>query len=146
MCYFGNSTRFVSRESRIVATRYHYGNQRNRNQWFWSLYSYYWSTQTRWRNIFSKLCKIKKDNLTIGLGSTSGQIMMIDFGLAKFYRDQKNRIHKTFETDASFVGTARFCSRHTSKGETSSRRDDMESVAYTMICKQELYIKVLAFL
>ncbi|CBY15587.1 unnamed protein product [Oikopleura dioica] len=76
---------------------------------------------------------IKPDNLTIGLGRTSGQIMMIDFGLSKFYRDPKTKKHASFETDASFVGTARFCSRHTSKGETSSRRDDMESAAYTMI-------------
>ena len=94
-------------------------------------------TSNQVKTLIEYLLEIKEDNLTIGLGSTSSQIMMIDFGLSKFYRHPKTKKHKTFETDASFVGTAKFCSRYTSKGETSSRRDDMESVAYTMICKRQ---------
>jgi casein kinase I family protein HRR25 len=75
---------------------------------------------------------IKPDNFLLGLGSAADQLHIIDFGLAKGWRDSKGK-HIPFRDGKSLTGTARYCSIPTHKGHEQGRRDDMESVAYVML-------------
>lgn len=76
---------------------------------------------------------IKPDNFTVGKGNNSKQIYLIDFGLAKRYRDLQSHQHVEMKDNKPFVGTARYASISAHKGLEQSRRDDMESLAYTLI-------------
>lgn len=58
---------------------------------------------------------------------------MIDYGLAKRYRDEHTRIHITYKEGRSLIGTARYASRNSLKGIEQSRRDDLESICYILI-------------
>jgi len=75
---------------------------------------------------------IKPDNFLLGLGSAADQLHIIDFGLAKGWRDSRGK-HIPFRDGKSLTGTARYCSIPTHKGHEQGRRDDMESVAYVML-------------
>ncbi|KAK8899370.1 hypothetical protein M9Y10_001684 [Tritrichomonas musculus] len=76
---------------------------------------------------------IKPDNFVIGLGSKSNQVYIIDFGLAKKYRDTWNHQHIQFSTGNSLTGTARYSSLNALKGSEQSRRDDLEALGYVLI-------------
>ena len=52
---------------------------------------------------------IKPDNFLIGLGKKQNLIYMIDFGLAKKYRDHKH-VHIPYKDNKSLTGTARYAS------------------------------------
>jgi serine/threonine protein kinase len=76
---------------------------------------------------------IKPDNFMIGRGSAKGQIFMIDFGLAKKYRDPKTHEHLRFTPGKSLTGTARYASINALSGYEQSRRDDLEAIGYVWI-------------
>ncbi|KAK8889427.1 Casein kinase I isoform epsilon [Tritrichomonas musculus] len=76
---------------------------------------------------------IKPDNFTVGLGRKSNQIYIIDYGLAKKYRDSRTRQHIPFREGKQLTGTARYASINTHIGIEQSRRDDLESIAYVLI-------------
>jgi len=76
---------------------------------------------------------IKPDNFTIGLGRKANQVHVIDFGLAKRFRDKKTQQHIPKREDKHLVGTPRFASINTHLGIEQSRRDDLESIGYVLM-------------
>jgi casein kinase 1 len=75
---------------------------------------------------------LKPDNMMIGRDHLNNQIFLIDYGLAKKYRDNNNR-HISWKEGGKMVGTARYASLNSHKGYQLSRRDDMISLAYILI-------------
>ncbi len=76
---------------------------------------------------------IKPDNFVIGTGENADTIYMIDYGLAKRYRDPKTKMHVPYRDGKHMTGTARYASISTHLGIEQSRRDDIEALAYTFI-------------
>ncbi|CAG9323835.1 unnamed protein product [Blepharisma stoltei] len=76
---------------------------------------------------------IKPDNFLVGIGNRSSLIYLIDFGLAKKFRDQKTAKHIQYTENKSLTGTARYVSINTHLGIEQSRRDDLESIGYVIV-------------
>ncbi|CAI5454695.1 unnamed protein product [Caenorhabditis angaria] len=75
---------------------------------------------------------IKPDNFLMGLGKRGNLVYIIDFGLAKRYRDSKN-VHISYRENKNLTGTARYASINTHRGIEQSRRDDIESLGYVFM-------------
>lgn len=52
----------------------------------------------------------------MGLGDRGNLVYIIDFGLAKRYRDPKSRQHIRYRTGKNLTGTARYASLNTHLG------------------------------
>jgi casein kinase 1 len=76
---------------------------------------------------------IKPDNFLMGLGRKAATVYVIDFGLAKRYRDAKTQQHIPYREGKSLTGTARYASLNTHIGIEQARRDDIEGLAYVLI-------------
>ncbi|XP_031502099.1 casein kinase 1-like protein 10 isoform X2 [Nymphaea colorata] len=100
---------------------------------------------------------IKPDNFLMGLGRKANQVYIIDFGLAKKYRDLTTHKHIPYRENKNLTGTARYASvnTHLGVGESNidffldvvfspcltflsylteqSRRDDLESLGYVLM-------------
>ena len=76
---------------------------------------------------------IKPDNFIIGLGKRQHLIYVIDFGLAKRYRDARSGEHIPYREGKSLTGTARYASLDTHLGKEQGRKDDLEGLGYIMI-------------
>ncbi|KAH3766877.1 Casein kinase I [Pelomyxa schiedti] len=75
---------------------------------------------------------LKPDNFLMGVGPRSGAVYLIDFGLAKKYRDSKTHVHIPYRENKSLTGTARYASVNTHLGIEQSRRDDLESIGFIL--------------
>ncbi|CAA7392215.1 unnamed protein product [Spirodela intermedia] len=79
---------------------------------------------------------VKPENLLLGKPGSSGEkkLFLIDFGLASMWRDSLSGQHVSLcQQPDNFRGTTRYASVHAHLGLTASRRDDLESLAYTLI-------------
>ena len=76
---------------------------------------------------------IKPDNFLIGVGNKTNIVYVIDFGLAKKFRDSKTNLHIPYREGKSMTGTARYASLNTSLGIEQARRDDIEGLGFVLL-------------
>ena len=76
---------------------------------------------------------IKPQNFSIGKGENEHIIYLIDFGLAKRYREEYTNFHIPLRQNIKLTGTIRYASCNALNKKELSRRDDMESIGYMLI-------------
>ncbi|XP_039123865.1 casein kinase 1-like protein HD16 isoform X3 [Dioscorea cayenensis subsp. rotundata] len=79
---------------------------------------------------------VKPENFLLGQPATAQEkkLFLVDLGLATKWRDSANGQHVEYDQRPDvFRGTVRYASVHAHLGRTASRRDDLESLAYTLI-------------
>jgi hypothetical protein len=69
----------------------------------------------------------------LGRGKHQKILYIIDYGLAKRYRDPKSKQHIPYKDKKNLTGTGRYASLNTHLGIEQSRRDDLECLCYSMI-------------
>jgi serine/threonine protein kinase len=79
---------------------------------------------------------VKPENFLLGQPGTADEkkLYLIDLGLASRWKDSHSGQHVEYDQRPDvFRGTIRYASCHAHLGRTGSRRDDLESLAYTLI-------------
>ncbi|KAJ9546658.1 hypothetical protein OSB04_019201 [Centaurea solstitialis] len=79
---------------------------------------------------------VKPENFLLGSPGTSDEkkLFLVDLGLATKWRDTTSGLHVEYDQRPDvFRGTVRYASVHAHLGRTGSRRDDLESLAYTLV-------------
>lgn len=79
---------------------------------------------------------VKPENFLLGQQGTPHErkLYLVDFGLASNIREGLAQTHVEYDQKPDlFRGTVRYASVHAHLGRTCSRRDDLESLAYTLI-------------
>ena len=76
---------------------------------------------------------IKPQNILMGLGKLSQTAFLIDFGITKKYWNSATGTHIPFRQGRRLTGTPAFTSINSHLGLNLGRRDDLESLAYTLI-------------
>lgn len=75
---------------------------------------------------------IKPDNIMHGRGEHKGRLFLVDFGLAKRLQGADGA-HVPLVRNKKLTGSAGYCSVFTHQGLSQSYRDDLESLAYTLL-------------
>uniref|UniRef100_A0A8C5LEN0 non-specific serine/threonine protein kinase n=1 Tax=Jaculus jaculus TaxID=51337 RepID=A0A8C5LEN0_JACJA len=73
------------------------------------------------------------NNFLMGIGRHCNKLFLIDFGLAKKYRDNRTRQHIPYREGKNLTGTARYASISAHFGVEQSHQDDMESLGYVLM-------------
>lgn len=79
---------------------------------------------------------VKPENFLLGPPNTprAKSLYLVDLGLASQWRDDVCGAHSEYDQRPDvFRGTVRYASVHAHLGRTASRRDDLESLAYTLL-------------
>ncbi|CAN6441217.1 unnamed protein product [Victoria cruziana] len=79
---------------------------------------------------------VKPENFLLGPPGTPEEkkLFLVDLGLATRWRDSSTGQHVEYDQRPDvFRGTVRYASVHAHLGRTGSRRDDLESLAYTLV-------------
>ena len=76
---------------------------------------------------------IKLENLCIGNEENTNTLYLIDYGLAKRFKDNKTNQHIPYRENRDFIGNERYASINIHLGLEQSRRDDLISIGYTLI-------------
>ena len=76
---------------------------------------------------------VKPDNFAMGRKEYNAILYIIDFGLAKKFRSSKTLKQLPLTKRKSLTGTARYASINALQGYEQSRRDDLESVGYSLM-------------
>ena len=76
---------------------------------------------------------MKPDNFLVGRTSKAVTIYIIDFGLAKRFKDPRTEEHIPYKNNKALTGTARYASVNTHMGIEQSRRDDIEGIIYILL-------------
>lgn len=74
---------------------------------------------------------LKPDNFMLHVATK--KVYIIDFGLAKRYRDPTTHAHIPYCDNKSLTGTPRYASINNHLGIQSSRRDDLEALDYILL-------------
>ena len=75
---------------------------------------------------------IKPQNFVIGRNENEHLIYLVDFGLAKRYKEEYTNFHIPLRQGIKLTGTIRFASCNAMNKKELSRRVDMESIAYVL--------------
>ncbi|KAH9015348.1 kinase-like domain-containing protein [Lactarius hengduanensis] len=76
---------------------------------------------------------VKPTNFMTGAGELSSRVFLIDFGLAQLFHNPSTRRHVPLVSELKTVGTITFTSINSHSGRTQSRRDDLESLVYSIV-------------
>lgn len=76
---------------------------------------------------------IKPGNFVLGPDGNSDKLYLIDFGLAKHYRDPETGKHIELVKKSGMTGTARYTTVNLHSGCEPSRRDDLGSIGYLLV-------------
>merc|ERR1712235_77416 len=85
------------------------------------------------RRFTMKTVLMLADQMISRIEYVHNKLFLIDFGLAKKYRDVRTRQHIPYREDKNLTGTARYASINAHLGIEQSRRDDMESMGYVLM-------------
>lgn len=67
------------------------------------------------------------------MGKQQHIIYIIDFGLAKRYKDPRTGRHISYKDGKQLTGTARYASLNTHLGIEQARRDDLEQIGLVLM-------------
>eukprot|EP00826_Nyctotherus_ovalis_P066524 TRINITY_DN983_c0_g1_i12.p1 TRINITY_DN983_c0_g1~~TRINITY_DN983_c0_g1_i12.p1 ORF type:complete len:256 (-),score=71.40 TRINITY_DN983_c0_g1_i12:239-1006(-) len=76
---------------------------------------------------------VKPRNFAMGTEETAGTVYIIDYGLSKAYINPSTRKHIAFAEKKKLTGTETFVSVNAHMGYEQSRRDDLESLGYSLV-------------
>jgi len=69
----------------------------------------------------------------MGQGAKSNLVYLVDFALAKRYKDATTNKHIRCTTKNGLKGTPRYKSLNAHNGREQSRRDDLEAIGYVLL-------------